>query len=149
MPRKIRSAAERIHGLYERRGAGECWPWTGALDGKGYGRMRDDKAILRAGTRIMWETVNGPIPPGMNLLHRCDNRPCVNPAHLFLGSSKENTLDMHEKNRGRAKLTTDDVLNIRKLWAARELKQSEIADRYGVKEPCIQRIATRRTWSWL
>ena len=148
MPRKITPARERIHRHYHRLSDDQCWPWLGALDGKGYGRMRDDDAVIKTSTRLMWQFERGPIPDGMNLLHRCDNRRCVNPAHLFLGTFRENTLDMHVKNRGRAKLDTAKVLEIRKLLSE-GFRQAQVADLYGVKEPCIQRIATRRTWSWL
>lgn len=149
MPRIRQPASQRMLRHFDRRGPDECWPWTGALDTKGYGRMRDDRDVLRSATRIMWEAVNGPVPPGMNLLHRCDFRPCVNPAHLFLGTFKENTEDMHRKDRGRTKLTSEQVRTIRAMLAEGRLRQSEIAFRFGVKEPCIQRIATGRTWTWV
>lgn len=149
MDRKRTPASIRMLAFFERRGPDDCWYWTGAKDGKGYGRMRDDASVLRSATRIMWQATKGPVPDGLNLLHRCDNPACVNPNHLFLGTLKENTDDMRKKDRGRAKLNSEQVREIRRLLASGGLLQAEIAERFGVKEPCIQRIATRRTWAWV
>lgn len=81
------------------RGEG-CWLWTGACDTYGYGlirwRQRDrwDKAH-----RVSWIIASGPIPNGLCVLHKCDNPPCVNPAHLFLGTQADNMHDMKIKGR--------------------------------------------------
>lgn len=149
MKRKTTPAHIRATKYFTRQTDSECWPWTGALDSKGYGRIRDDNGVIRSATRIMWEATNGPVPAGLNLLHKCDNRPCVNPSHLFLGTFKENTADMHRKDRGRTKLSSEQVRQIRALLSSGKLKQSEIAFRFNVKEACIQRIATWRTWAWV
>jgi hypothetical protein len=146
MARKRIPAAERARAYYQKTTKEECWPWMGARDGKGYGRIRDDQSNLASATRIIWEGEKGPIPPGMNLLHRCDNPPCVNLEHLFLGSAQANTIDMHMKGRGRSKLTPEVVRAIRAEYASGGIKQAEIAQRYGVKEACIQRLVAGRTW---
>jgi hypothetical protein len=82
---------------------GPCWLWTGAIDPAfGYGKFwmgrRGDSPWHTH--RAAWFLTFGPIPDGLNVLHRCDNPPCVNPAHLFLGTFKDNTVDMHAKGRG-------------------------------------------------
>lgn len=83
-----------------------CWLWGGSLKTNGYGQLngpsqgggRDGKNLLAH--RVAWELVNGPIPDGLWVLHRCDNPPCVNPAHLFLGTVRDNVIDMWTKGRG-------------------------------------------------
>mgnify|MGYP001558340830 CR=1 FL=1 len=74
---------------------GECWPYSTAY---AYGTVRW-RGHQRAAHRVAWELTYGPIPEGLLVLHRCDNRPCVNPAHLFLGTYRDNTRDYYEKAR--------------------------------------------------
>lgn len=72
-----------------------CWKWTGPVDRKGYGRWGKEVA-----SRHSWELANGPIEGGLWVLHHCDNPPCVNPAHLYLGTVVENAQDMVARQRG-------------------------------------------------
>ena len=90
--------AERIWRRIDRSGGPDaCWPWIGPRDAKGYGRL----SCLRV-HREVWKLVNGPIPPGMHVLHNCpggDNPPCCNPHHLWLGTTQQNSADMVAKER--------------------------------------------------
>lgn len=82
----------------DRRGVADCWPWTSGCYPFGYGCFWYEKR--RAGaSRVAWELTFGPIPPGMWVLHRCDNPPCCNPSHLFLGTADDNNKDMAAKGR--------------------------------------------------
>lgn len=75
-----------------------CVEYTGCADQKGYGLITINKKFRRA-ARFVWESLNGPIPEGMVIMHTCDNPPCVNPEHLRCGTQKENIADMYAKGR--------------------------------------------------
>lgn len=80
----------------------ECWEWTASRNSYGYGQLA---VVLPSGKRprlahrLSWELHVGPIPEGMCILHRCDNPPCVNPSHLFIGTKADNYRDMRAKGR--------------------------------------------------
>ena len=75
-----------------------CWEWTAGTNRAGYGQIRDGEYSRRA-HRLSWELKFGPIPDGLNVLHRCDTPPCIRPGHLFLGTQTENMRDMYKKGR--------------------------------------------------
>lgn len=90
--------AERFWSKVDRSGGPDaCWPWTRSLHTKGYGQT--SVAGVRASHRAAWILTNGPIPAGLCVCHRCDNPPCCNPAHLFLGSLGDNNRDRSIKGR--------------------------------------------------
>lgn len=79
--------------------AGSCWEWTGCRNGDGYGEILRDRRPQKA-HRIAWELTHGPIPGGSHVLHRCDNPPCCNQEHLWLGTPLDNARDKERKGRG-------------------------------------------------
>lgn len=84
-----------------KRGDG-CWEWQGGSNQYGYGlftRRGCDTKVTRVASRISWELAHGPIPQGMVVCHKCDNPPCVNPDHLFIGTHLDNMRDMVAKGR--------------------------------------------------
>jgi hypothetical protein len=128
-----------------------CWLWMGALTHDGYGHLHLQGRYPRA-HRLAFAMANGVIPPDTHVLHRCDNRRCVNPGHLFAGSHLDNMRDMAAKGRrprgegnGQAKLTADKVKAIR----AASGSQREIAAAFGVCEATVNRIKHGRTWRHL
>lgn len=132
----------------------DCWEWIGSKDTGGYGtfpkKTKEGYTNCKA-HRLSWEVNIGPIPAGLCVLHKCDNRGCVRPDHLFLGTQKENIYDMLAKKRNKApqgaahhkaKLSDIDVKNIRASTGS--LK--ELAAKYSVHTSQISAIRTRRTW---
>jgi hypothetical protein len=130
-----------------------CIPWIGTHVSIGYGNMgrRGDATVLAH--RMAWEIAYGPIPNGLHVLHKCDNPPCVNPDHLFLGTPADNTADRVAKGRqakgedfSHSKVTEAQVRSIRERYAAGGITQQELADEYGMRGPEISRIITRQRW---
>lgn len=147
-------------------GISNCWVWTGRPDHSGYGVCFVLKRIWMS-HRFAWTWANGPIPDGMCVLHRCDNRPCVRPEHLFLGTRADNIADMRAKGREsrgerhksrthpetvtrgvrhhNALLTPRLVREARARFAAGEPVRS-IARDIGVSFPTVWKAAVRQSW---
>lgn len=127
-----------------------CWLWSGALTAYGYGRMVYNYQ-RKVAHRVSWEVHRGPIPGGMCVCHRCDNRACVNPEHLFLGTQRDNMRDMTRKGRravGRvcgSNLSERDVLRMRAMRAC-GFAYREIADAIGTSGSTAARVCLRQVW---
>jgi hypothetical protein len=89
----------RFFSKFTQRSPTECWPWTATIDRDGYGRMKVGGKSQRA-HRLAYALRIGPVPDGLSVLHRCDNPCCVNPDHLWVGTSSDNMRDMATKGRG-------------------------------------------------
>ena len=134
----------------------ECWNWTASIDSSGYGQIGYEHRLIHA-QRLSWIIHNGEIPKGICVLHKCDNPPCVNPSHLFLGTHQDNSDDKRAKGRGgytgvlgskhpAAKLTEENVLEIRHLYPSGKFTQKELGEMYGVVHTAISRIINRKRW---
>lgn len=135
---------------FVQKSSGGCWFWIGAKSGK-YGGFYISGKMYRA-HRVSWELNNGYIPNGLFVLHKCDKPKCVNPAHLWVGTQKENVQDMVRKGRSPnrkgvngslAKLTEKEVKKIRKD----KRTQRVIAKSYHVSQTSVWMIKTRRNWN--
>jgi hypothetical protein len=132
-----------------------CWTWTGATR-VGYGAVRWQGRVV--GThRLAWTLIHGPIDDGLHVLHHCDNPPCCNPAHLFLGTNRENIADRAAKGRpgrggvsgernARARLNPSAVEEIRQRYEAGGVLQRQLAAEFGVSKGAVKHVLARRTW---
>ena len=135
-----------------------CIEWTGARDSKGYGNKNIAGKYFKT-HRLAYAWVNGPIPDGMWVLHKCDNPPCCNPDHLFLGTHKDNMRDMKEKGRAKglvgtenhkATLTEAQVLEIRFDNHGRKYGRiRRLSEKHGVSRAVVDRIRRNETWKHL
>lgn len=131
-----------------------CWEWHGLKTDFGHGRLCVDYKIVRA-HRFAWELYYGKIPDGLQINHKCNNPPCVNIAHLYLGTQQDNMDDMVKANRSLngeqnpiAKLTDAQVLEILELLKT-NMTHKEIAKRFSVTRPNITSINRGKTWRHL
>jgi len=133
--------------LVDKRSNDACWEWLGHRNTAGYG-VRSWEGKPRHAHRISWELHNGPIPDGMLVCHHCDNPPCVNPGHLFLGTVSDNAQDKVRKGRDAkptSKLTPEKVRDIRQRHANGETI-AEIAREFDVNTRVISNAVQRITW---
>ena len=153
---------ERFWDKVDVRGEDACWEWLAYKEASGYGQF-SIKGIMYKVHRVSWVLHNGEIPEhdsfhGICVCHTCDNRACVNPSHLFLGTHKENMQDMVAKHRGvdctgeksgMHKLTELQVIEIRKKYVPHVYTLAMLAKEYGVDSTNISCIITRKTWKHL
>ena len=146
---------ERFEAKWKRDAKTGCWLWQASFAGKGYGQIRVPGTRRNVyAHRLSYELYKGPIPPGAQLLHSCDTPACVNPAHLSIGSCKDNLQDMKAKGRhlygernDQAKLMYAQIEAIKVLLVESNLSQSEIARRFGVHQTIVSRIKRGERWA--
>jgi hypothetical protein len=164
MPAPAVHPSERFWGKVQVGSAIECWEWRGARYRNGYGflfagPLYPTRARFVKAHRLSWEIANGEVPEGLCVLHHCDNPSCVNPAHLYVGTRRDNARDRAVRKRGKeqrqrgeqndnSKLVEADV---REIIAALERGETQIsvAAQFGIKQPQVSRIARRVSWAHL
>lgn len=133
--------------------SGSCWVWTRGRASTGYGKCYFHGANEYA-HRVAYRLTNGLIPAGMHVLHSCDNPPCCNPAHLRIGTHRENMADMFSRGRAnrptgerqyKARLTAAIVVELRRRARSGE-SQCAMARALGVSEPTVNNAVTGVTW---
>lgn len=126
-----------------------CWIWKGSFMRAGYGQFQYKYAFTAH--RASWLFFKGEIPKGMDVCHHCDNRKCVNPSHLFLGTHQDNMDDRSKKDRQcrgerypKAKLKDQDISDIRRDY--RYGNGQLLADKYGIGKTMLHNIVKRKAW---
>ncbi len=112
-----------------------CWIWKGCCGKSGYGHVRHLGKMEKV-HRLSWIFCNGPIPNGLNALHDCDNPPCCNPAHLFLGTHDDNSKDKHAKKRHYHKVTKEMALEILKTPGT----LMEVAKKFSISDASVHHV---------
>lgn len=130
-----------------------CWLWPHTIADTGYGTFVH-KGTRYGAHRVSYEVHNGPIPDGMCVRHTCDVRACINPAHLIVGTQAQNIGDMVARDRhcpgirnGQAKLTEEQVTEIRDRYARGGITQYQLAEEYSIGQGSVSRIVRGVRWT--
>ncbi len=135
-----------------------CWEWSGPLDKDGYGRFSWKGKLNAKAHRVAWalENTDGRLPSSSELIcHTCDNRKCVNPQHLYLGSPQSNMTDRDNRGRhtpcpgiqnGTHKLEDQNVRRIKQLYGTGLYSQEQLGERFGVSQSVVSKIVNNRAW---
>jgi hypothetical protein len=148
-PRPKRSLEEKLWSKVVKLGEDECWEWSGPIQPNGYGQTNYNYKRFYV-HRVSYEIHFGKIPNGLLVCHKCDNRKCVNPNHLFLGTYLDNSHDMVRKGRAvnpvwAAKITRKDAEDLRELNKIGFCVEF-LAERYSLDKSTIRNIIAGRIW---
>ena len=134
-----------------------CWPWTGKAKVRDYAQIEIDYKNYLA-HRIAYELTHGPLPPGIRILHKCDNPPCCNPSHLFPGTQHDNAIDARDKGRlyvtygaacHFAKQSPEQVEEIRKSYIPYKTTRKMLATKFGISMSLVEKIVYGEAWRHL
>ena len=140
-------------------GTNDCWNWTAHVSKSGYGwiYVGDKKATFAHRVCAVLGGLLDSLDNPSHVLHKCDNRKCCNPSHLFIGTNADNVADRVSKNRsgskpqpgelnGMAKLSTADIIDIRRVYAQGGISQSKLAKMYDTQQSNISRVVNNKRW---
>ena len=152
--KRFLSKVDKKSGVFCKQTGTECWRWTASTN-RGYGQMssRSGASPYKA-THVSWFLTHGEFP-SLHVLHTCDNRWCVNPGHLWVGSDLDNRLDSVKKGRHAhgettyAKLSTSQALEIIQRYRGGGVTQRQLSSEYGVGSDQISRIVSGKRWPHL
>lgn len=145
--REIRNDHDRyIYRIYKNPNNG-CWEWGGFITPDGYGCIRVKSRVLRV-HRFSYEHYIGRIPEGLDVLHKCDNRKCSNPDHLFLGTDLDNSIDREIKERNPHKLNAKLVREIRSKFDNGE-RITVLCKTYNINKQNMYRLVNKISWRWV
>jgi hypothetical protein len=130
-----------------------CWIYTGHKDKDGYGRCNYNRKFDKA-HRVAWIVTHGEIPKGISVCHKCDNPPCCNPDHLFLGTTKQNIWDCcikerRSQRRPRSIQDPEIVYQIREDFDSKKYRMKFLEEKYKLSNSVIRNIGRRLSWAYL
>lgn len=131
---------ERFWNYVGKKDGKGCIIWNGPMHKAGYGQLKDGHGNRILAHRLAYMLVVGPIPEGLGVLHRCDNPPCVNPFHLFVGTQADNNADRDAKGRFPVKLTKQMIGEIVMCYLTGIWTQRDLAKQYHVSPASILRV---------
>lgn len=157
MPGKRGTLIERFWRHVDIDNDDNCWNWNGWKDHRGYGAISNHPIQKQVKVhRLSYEIAFGEIPENLLVCHKCNNKLCVNPHHLYAGTHKDNSRDAVEagvfsKRKGeqnaRAKLSEKEVIEIRNLYSCSDVGRADLARKYGVSYQQINKIVLREEWT--
>lgn len=125
----------------------DCWEWIGHRNHKGYGLVNRN-GVVSGAHRLAYTLINGSIPDGMEVMHKCDNRACCNPSHLQVGTHKENIIDCVTKGRRFGQVLTQELVDkIRAMYLRDGIKQIDISRILGIKKATISSAIIGKNWN--
>jgi hypothetical protein len=155
IPELTESDVQRFWSKVAIKGPDECWEWTSGKSRDGYGRITLRDSLPYFANRVAYFLSDGGQPGQLMVCHKCNRPSCCNPSHLFLGTQKDNVTDCINKGRRRsdvgehnprAKLTLDEVGQIRELYSSGNYTQPTLGKRFNVGRSAIGHIVRNETW---